>query len=578
MYITFEKVRYKNFLSTGNQFTEIHINKSPKTLIHGTNGSGKTTFVDAIYFALYGKSYRKVNKNSVINYITKKNTVVELEFSVNKHKYKIIRGIKPNVFEIYKDDELVNEESTSIAYQKYLEKFILHMNEKLFTQTVLLGSTNYIPFMLLNAKDRRTVIEGLLDIQLFSVMNELAKIKHTDLTRYENNTKYEIEKAIISITHIQEHIKKTQGNTEELVSSIKNKQKLLSEEYESLDAEVIDLLQQVDVLAEERDKIGESSALSELKNKLQLFANQFDTKIKDNLKRVQFYQENDKCPTCSQDITEDLRDEKVNHHEAKVDEHGDNYRKAIDKIKEHTACLSKIEEHNRQIQLLSTSVSQKQSKMKQNLNSIESLNSNIEEISNKSNTTKEEQDLENLLLEKKKLEESLAETELKIFDYRSALVLLKDSGIKSRIVKTYIPVINKLIKKYLDILEFPIIFKFDEEFNEYIKVRGRDEVTYPNLSEGEKMRVNLSLIFAFRELSVLKNATHCNLIIFDEVADSSLDITGWDAFLRILNDVTRNKSQNVFVISHKGESLLAKFNNDIRFEKRGGRFSEIVKK
>lgn len=577
MLIKFEKVRYKNFLSTGNIFTEIEIDKAHKTLIYGGNGSGKTTFIDAIYFALFGKSYRKVNKDSIVNYINKKQCVVELEFSIRSDQYKVVRGIKPNIFEIYRNGDLVNEEATAAEYQKYLEKFILHMNEKLFTQTVILGSTNYIPFMLLNAKDRRTVVEGLLDIQLFSVMNELAKIKHTELTRYETNTKYEIEKADISINHIKNHIEKSNKDSSEIITGIQKNINALDKDNITLTAESADLAEVIKSKTEERDAIGDTTEINKQINEIRSFATRFDTTIKSNLKKAKFYKENDNCPSCSQSISKMLRGEKVARLEEEIDTNGANYKLAIDKISEYTTLIDQISTIDRDIRALNLELTQKQAKIAQNQNTVAGYKNNIEQINKTVDISKDQAKLITLQDDRNVLQNDLSSCELEIFDYKSVLALLKDNGIKSRIVKMYIPVINNLIKKYLEILEFPIIFKFDEEFNEFIKVRGRDILIYPNLSEGEKMRVNLALIFAFRELAVVRNATHSNLIVFDEVADSSLDSTGWDSFLRILHDVAK-EDQSVFVISHKGEDLMPKFDDHIKFEKKGGQFSEIVDK
>lgn len=576
MYITFEKVRYKNFLSTGNQFTEIDMTASPKTLIHGTNGSGKTTFVDAVFFALYGKSFRKVKKDSVVNYITKKHAMVELEFSIRHNKYKIERGIKPNVFNIYCNDVKVDQESTAHEYQKYLETFILHMNEKLFTQTVLLGSTNYTPFMLLPALDRRNVVESLLDIQIFSVMNELAKDKNKTLLKRYTNTEYEIEKSEISIGHLQNHIDSVHGNRDDLINSIKSKIKMNQQNIDKLEGLRSSYESDMSTYKEKRDAVGKKESLESMISNISNYKSQFVSLINTNNKKIKFYETNDSCPTCSQQIDESLKRSKVEEYETATDKFTNGVIQADKTIDEQKDLLEKYTYWQDQIDTEVDNITTCNQKIDSLEKSIVGFREDIEEIKSKSDVNNQMKSIQEEKKKKKNSKKVLSETQETLIHYKTVLDLLKDDGIKSKIVKTYIPVINKLIKKYLDILDFPILFKFDEGFNEFIKVRGRDEVTFPNLSEGERMRVNLSLIFAFRELAKLRNATHCNLIIFDEVADSSLDITGWDSFLKILKDVCGDGKQNTFIISHKGDEIINKFDRDIKFDKKGGRFSEIV--
>lgn len=576
MFIRFDKIEYRNFLSTGNKYTKIDLRKVPKTVIHGTNGSGKTTFVDALYFALYGKSFRKVKKDSVVNYITGKNTLVKLSFQIRKDSYLIVRGIKPAIFEIFKNDELIPKESTTTLYQQYLETFILHMNEKMFTQTVLLGSTNYTPFMLLPAADRRNVVEALLDIQIFTVMNELAKAKNKELQRRYDNTEYEIEKHDIRISELQKHIDSVQGNQDLLVSQneerITSNQILINETYAKskvIEGDIVEL--------EDKQKlIGHKGAITKLKNSIAIYQKKFVNEISTAKTKSEFYDKNDNCPTCSQEITDELKDIKRLEYTGVVEKYEDGIKQAEEKINEQLEKLSDISTLQFDIDEEKSNVTQNQSAINSWSIEIASFENAIKDIEKSSDVTKDKVRVKSEIDAKTEQEIDLSDTGIDLINYETVLALLKDNGIKTRIVKTYIPVINKLIKKYLDILEFPIVFQFDESFNEFIKVRGRDEVTFPNLSEGERMRVNLSLIFAFRELAKLRNATHCNLIIFDEVADSSLDNTGWDSFLKILNDVCSQGDQNTFVISHKGDQIISKFDRDIRFDKIGGRFSEIV--
>lgn len=576
MFIKFTKIKYKNFLSTGNRFTEIDLIKVPKTVIHGTNGSGKTTFVDALYFALYGKSFRKVKKDSVVNYITKKNALVELDFTIRKDNYKIIRGVKPATFEIYKNDKLVPKDSTTVAYQVHLETFIIHMNEKMFTQTVLLGSTNYTPFMLLGAADRRNVIESLLDIQIFTTMNDLAKGNNRDLTRRYTNIEYEIEKADIKIDGLKKHINSVKGNRDVIIQQNLKKIDENQLKINSYIDEGILLNDTIHSLEQERGLTAVKDTIDKMITSLDGYVASFTTSIRVEKKSLKFYDDNDNCPTCAQIISDELKLEKQ-------EEYGESILKfqnaLIDAQQQATTYSDKHDVWTRltdRIDDLKDEIDQ----IKLDIKEIENTNKNyqdaIDEINSSTDVTSEKKKMKEISEAKDEDKERLDKTSVDLINYETVLALLKDDGIKTRIVKTYIPVINTLIKKYLEILEFPIIFRFDEAFNEYIKVRGRDEVTFPNLSEGERMRVNLSLIFSFRELAKLRNATHCNLIIFDEVADSSLDNTGWDSFLKILNDVCSEGNQNTFIISHKGDQIISKFDRDIKFAKVGGRFSEIL--
>lgn len=576
MYITFNKVKYKNFLSTGNQFTEIDMTASAKTLIHGTNGSGKTTFVDAVYFALYGKSFRKVKKDSVVNYITKKHAVVELDFSIRNDDYKIIRGIKPAKFIISKNGVDVDQESTTTEYQKYLETFILHMNEKLFTQTVLLGSTNYTPFMLLPSADRRNVIESLLDIQIFSTMNELAKDENKLLTRRHSNTEYSIEKTDIAIDHLQDHIDSVTGNRQTMIAQNNNKIDIEEIEIKQCEHLIVKLQAEINLLKDDRDALGKKESIKSMIQALKTYETQFNTLIKKNNKKIEFYHDNDDCPTCSQEISIDVKDKNVHECQESINKFNKAKEQAQQQMNDQRHLLDRVSTIQGIIDRDIDEIATLNQTIKGHRNNITTYEQQIGDIRDSADLSKEETKINEAKREKNKYKKDLVETSESLINYSTVLDLLKDDGIKSRIVKQYIPVINKLIKKYLDILDFPILFKFDEEFNEYIKVRGRDEVTFPNLSEGERMRVNLSLIFAFRELAKLRNATHCNLIIFDEVADSSLDTTGWDSFLKILKDVCSTGNQNTFIISHKGDEIINKFDRDIRFAKKGGRFSEII--
>lgn len=575
MYIHFEKIEYKNFLSSGNNSISIDLDTHPKTLIHGRNGSGKTTFVEAIYFALFGKSFRKANKQTLINYVNKKKTLVTLWFSIRNDKFKIKRGLKPAVFEIYKNNKLIDEAGDARDYQKYLETFILHMGEKLFKQTVLLGSSNYIPFMLLTAADRRIVVENLLDIQIFSVMNELAKAKFSDLSRLDTNLSHEINLIDVSLKHKQSHFEDIKNNSEKLIQEYETDISNLKKKTEQKEKKIVDITASINDIKTERDK----TDLKELKDKqksLSYYHQFMLTKTADKQKQLDFYNHNDVCPVCSQDIDKDHKNVVISSLVVDIDKFETGVQKADEMLAEILDAIKTISSCNDDIMGLEAEISLINSEIGSHQKEIETIINKVAGIRNHSSETKLKTEIHEIEEKKTALQEKHVGIKGKITNYETVLKLLKDDGIKTRIIKTYIPIINKLIKKYLDILNFPITFRFDESFNEYIVVRGREDIGYSNLSEGEKMRVNLALIFAFRELSSLRNATHCNILIFDEIADSSLDFSGWEAFLQILKDTS--KKQNVFVISHKGDSIISKFDCDIKFIKPSGRFSEIVDK
>ena len=570
--IIFEKVRWKNFLSTGNWFTEIDFTRSPNTLIIGSNGSGKSTILDALTFGLFGKPFRKINKPQLPNSINEKECVVEIEFKVGKKEYKIIRGIKPNIFEIYQDGKLLNQDAASRDYQEVLEKNILKLNFKSFTQIVILGSASFTPFMQLSAADRRNIIEDLLDIQIFSSMNGLVKEKMVEIKDASAKIKYDMdltaEKIELQKQNIEEHKKHNDAEIE------KKKQEIITSETQIGHLQIdIELIQKhIDVLT---SKILNKDAVEAKRTKLSNLENQLSNNLRKLDKEVQFYEDNHDCPTCKQTITQDWKEKQILEKQTKKGDITsaltDIEKKIADAnniINEMLKITKHINDHNSEVIKHNASITA--------INKyVAKLNAEITELS----TRKDNLEEENTKL--KELREKLAglvEKQKQIADekqyYEFASTLLKDTGIKTKIIKQYLPVMNKLINKYLTAMDSFINFNLNENFEETIKSRHRDDFSYHNFSEGEKMRIDLAILFTWRQIAKLKNSVNTNLLILDEVFDSSLDTVGTDEFLKLMYDI--GQDTNVFVISHKGDQLFDKFRSVIRFEKKNN-FSRIAK-
>lgn len=570
--IIFEKVRWKNFLSTGNWFTEIDFTRSPNTLIIGSNGSGKSTILDALTFGLFGKPFRKINKPQLPNSINEKECIVEIEFKVGKKSYKIIRGIKPNTFEIYQEGKLLNQDAAARDYQEVLEKNILKLNFKSFTQIVILGSASFTPFMQLSAADRRNIIEDLLDIQIFSSMNSLVKEKMVEIKDASAKIKYDMdltaEKIELQKQNIEEHKKHNDAEIE------KKKQEIITSETQIGHLQIdIELIQKhINVLT---SKILNKDAVEAKRTKLSNLENQLSNNLRKLDKDVKFYEDNHDCPTCKQTITQDWKEKQILEKQVKKGDISialtDIEKKIADAnnvINEMLKITKHINEHNSEVIKHNASITA--------INKyVAKLNAEITELS----TRKDNLEEENTKL--KELREELAELVKKqkqIADekqyYEFAGTLLKDTGIKTKIIKQYLPIMNKLINKYLTAMDSFINFNLNENFEETIKSRHRDDFSYHNFSEGEKMRIDLAILFTWRQIAKLKNSVNTNLLILDEVFDSSLDTVGTDEFLKLMYDI--GQDTNVFVISHKGDQLFDKFRSVIRFEKKNN-FSRIAK-
>ena len=546
--IHFNNIRWKNLLSTGNQFIEIQLDKNPTTLIIGENGSGKSTILDALTFALFGKPFRKVNKPQLVNSVNNGGTIAEIEFTIGSKDYKIRRGIKKNIFEIYVDGKRLNQDAKIADQQEYLENTILKLNYKSFTQIVVLGSASFTPFMQLKLTDRRAIIEDLLDIQIFSVMNGLLKIRISENKeeRSTNNVKIELTDGHIGTTQeLINNLKKTKKN------QIENNQKDIKKNEE----EITKLNGGNKKLLESMKDDGTQKRLDDLLK----FQSGIERKIMKLEQEIEFYEQNDTCSTCSQELSEEHKEKMIGDHHGKMHESGTALLSLANKIEDSKSQINKITKiqttiahQQNQIQAINSYIT----KLKDQIEEIENRDDDVGEKTNKLKELKEELKTRNEQREHLSFTKQL---------YETAYVLLKDTGIKTRIIKQYLPIMNKLVNKYLASMDFFVSFNLDENFNETIKSRHRDEFTYDSFSEGEKMRIDLALLFTWRTIAKMKNSVNTNLLILDEVFDSSLDANGTEEFLTIINNL--QGKQNIFIISHKGDTMNDKFNNTIKFEK-----------
>jgi DNA repair exonuclease SbcCD ATPase subunit len=568
--IIFKTVRWKNFLSTGNAFTEINLLGNKSTLIVGHNGSGKSTMLDAISFGLFGKPHRSINKPQLVNSINNKSCIVEVEFSVGQNNYKIIRGIKPQVFEIWKNDTMINQSSHAKEYQKILEQNILKLNHKCFHQVVVLGSSSFIPFMQLAASHRREVIEDLLDINVFSKMNIILRDRVNSLKDKIKDISYNIDLSKNKIDTQQKYIKDVKSLTDQALASKKEKIDSNYIQIQELQSTNTNLSAEVESVQPKIEE--EVNKLHDKKQSLLQYTAQFKQQMATVVKDAKFYEENVKCPTCSQDIDEDFRTEKLTSAKDKAKE----LKSAMDRATtESTSIESSLSIANESL----TEIRNKQHNIHSNNQSISRLQNEIRDLE-ADLTGSAVADLEAAQKDLNKYNDernSLLEDKFKLSDeysYNQVMSeMLKDTGIKTKIIKQYLPVINKLVNQYLQVLDFFVHFDLDESFSETIRSRHRDEFTYQSFSEGEKQRIDLALLFTWRQIAKMKNSVATNLLILDETFDSSLDHEGVDNLLKIL--YTLGDNTNIFVISHKGEILDGKFNSKIEFKKEKN-FSKIA--
>ena len=567
--VIFTKVRWKNFLSTGNTLTEIQLDQNPSTLVVGENGAGKSTILDALCFALFNKPFRQISKSQLLNSINQREAVVEVEFNTQNKVIKIVRGIKPNVFEIYVDGVMINQNANAKDYQKHLEQQILKFNYRSFTQVVILGSSTFIPFMQLRSQARREVVEDILDIKIFSLMNLVLKTKVREVNTNLTDTKYSHDLTENKIELQEKYIEDSKNNRDNLLTEktnlISNNEEEIFEnkkretELQQSTNTFLEAMKGEDVVITKRDKLKDV---------------QFSLKDKHNREStlITFFEENDECPTCEQHIDKTFKSEKIKQNQTSVTKLEEGLNKMSDEMK-------KVENKLKEYKKLSGAIQKNEveiGKYRSTITQLEKFNSKLDtEIKQILENEVGKEDIKRLDKLKEKLY-SLDSTSKKykeeLFYFDVARNLLQDSGIKTKIVKQYLPIMNKLVNTYLSSMDFFCNFNLDENFNETIKSRYRDDFSYANFSEGEKMRIDLALLFTWRAIAKMKNSTNTNLLILDEIFDSSLDASGTDDFLKILNTFG---NENVFVISHKQDILFDKFRHTIKFEKNRN-FSHVV--
>ena len=568
--IIFKTLSYRNFLSTGNYKTTIELTRNNNTLVSGDNGAGKSTMLDALTYALFGRSFRGIKIPQLTNSINDKDCEVEIEFSVGRDEYKIIRGLKPKIFEIYRNGDLLDQDAKSRDYQKILEDQILKMTYKSFCQVVILGSSNYIPFMKLSASDRRFVVENLLDIDVFSVMNTLVRSRLQIIKEYVRDIDNNIEIAKSKIDGKKKLIDTLEKKSNDSVEKYKEEIEESKKQIEEFKNEIMVCQKNIDELLE---GIKEKNSVSETLLKAESLEKQLKSKVKAINTNIKFYEENDTCPSCKQDID-------ITHKENVFKERGEKKKhteETIVLLEEHIVKtekkLSAINSILEEVNTIEKKVNGHQNQISVSLQYIDKMQNNIDEVITEGTETQDTKDeLNQLIGEGKQYVNKRKELIEDKHYYSIAYTLLKDTGIKAKIIKHYLPIMNKLINKYLGDMDFFCQFNLDENFNETIKSRHRDEFTYHSFSEGERLRIDLSLLLAWREIARLKNSVNCNLLILDEVFDSSLDAVGTEEFLKLLK--TFGNRANVFVISHKSDTMTDKFDNHIVFEKKNN-FSSI---
>ena len=569
--ILFKKIRWRNFLSTGNQFTEVDFTESKTSLIIGSNGSGKSTILDALTFALFNKPFRKITKGQLINTINEKECIVEIEFSVGKIEWKVVRGIKPNVFEIYKDDKILDQNSAANDQQKWLEEQVLKLNYKSFTQIVVLGSASFVPFMQLTAPNRREVIEDLLDIKIFSVMGlmlrERIRGSNERLREFSIRNNLVEEKIDMQKTFIEE----LEASGKKDVSEKKNKLKEINGEINAYEGELQEMSDELNVLNKDVEMFsGSNKKLRKLGN----LRGKLSQKVSTITEEHKFFTDNTVCPTCTQSIEESFRIDRINDAKSKAKELEKGYKELEEAIRLEEERETQFKEFTKEASKLTHEISKTSTRISGLQNQTRDIEQEIQRIrEQRESRTTERHALDKLVGELEALQKDQSkENENNIYN-DFAYSLMKDGGVKSKIIKRYLPLMNQQINKYLQLMDFYINFSLDEEFKESVKSPVHDKFSYESFSEGEKMRIDLALLFTWREIARMKNSASTNLLILDEIFDSSLDGFGTEYFTKIIKYVVSDA--NVFVISHKTEDLIDSFDRVIRFEKTKG-FSKLL--
>jgi DNA repair exonuclease SbcCD ATPase subunit len=568
--IIFEKIRWRNFLSTGNHFTEIALDTNSTTLIVGNNGAGKSTVLDALTFSLFGKPFRRINKPQLANSVNERDCLVEVEFSISNVEWKVRRGIKPNIFEIYRNGSLLDQNSASLDQQRWFEQTVLKMNYKSFTQIVILGSGNFTPFMQLSAANRREVIEDLLDIKIFSSMNSLVKDKirekREDVKVLEIKKDSLTDRVNMQRDFIDEVEKRGNANInahKEKIANLSMEIGICTDENETTAKRIEDLTEELEDVKGSKDKL---KKLGSLKGKI-------SQKVVTVAEEHKFFNENTVCPTCKQDIEESFRLNRIEDTQNKAKELQTGFLELERAIKDEEERECKFINVSTEVTKLTHGISQNNIQISGLQRQVRDLESEIQRITDQlANRNTEHEKLENYESSLSDIYDTLSSRKQEINNHEFVFNLLKDSGVKSKIIKKYLPLINQQVNRYLQMMDFYINFTLDDEFNETVQSPIHEDFSYASFSEGEKMRIDLALLFTWREVAKFKNSVNTNLLIMDEVFDSSLDGFGTEEFLRIIRFVVKNA--NIFVISHKS-GLEEKFNKLIRFEKVKG-FSVMV--
>ena len=560
--ITFKNIKYKNFLSTGNTPIEVKLNKANTTLIVGANGSGKSTLLDALCFVLFNKPFRIIKKEQMINTVNNGDCLIELEFEVGTNSYLVRRGIKPNIFEIYQNDKLLNQDASSLDYQRYLENNIMRLNYRSFLQVVLLGSSSYEPFMKMKPRYRREVVEEILDIRVFGLMDLILRPQQSELTRNVTDLSHKCD---LIESKYETELKHYNAISDLNMNDLDGKKRLLEKNGQAN----YDYNRKIDKLNDElerhRDSIKDQSKEQAKMTKLSKLEAKIEQNLETHKKNLDFFEQNDNCPTCTQSIELDFKGERIKLEEGKLSTLNEGMTQIMSEISKQEEHLNAMDKISKKVYEMNVEVS----KLQTSVEELDKYSNNIhEEIKSLQNKQTDGRDIEKQLEQLKiDLEESKVERD-KILDQQKYVnvlrTILNDKGAKSQIIKKYVPIMNNLINQYLQSMEFFISFHLDEEFNETVKSRFRDTFNYNNFSEGEKMRIDLALLFTWRHIAKMKNSVNTNLLILDEIFDSSLDGQGTDDFFKIIKTMTK---ENIFIISHKGDILFDRFTEVVRFEK-----------
>jgi len=560
--ITFKKIRYKNFLSTGNTPIEIDLHKSNTTLIVGSNGSGKSTLLDALCFVLFNRPFRIIKKEQMVNTVNNGDCEIVVEFEVGTKQYKIIRGIKPNIFEIYQNGQLINQDASNIDYQKYLENNIMRLNYRSFLQVVLLGSSSYEPFMKMKPRYRREVVEEILDIRVFGLMDLILRPQQTELTKNVTELRHKCD---LIESKYETELKHYKAISDLNLNDLDGKKKTLEKNGEA-SYQYHKKIEELNIELESyQDKVKYKDKEQAKLNKLSKLEAKIEQNLSTHKKNLDFFQENETCPTCTQPLEAEFRGEKIAYEKGKLVTLNDGMKKLMEEIAKQEELITAMEKMSNKMYELNVDVS----KLQTSIDEINKYSNNIHEeikaLENKQTDGKEiEKHLEQLKID---LENTKVERD-KIIEQKGYVDILReilnDKGAKAQIIRKYVPIMNTLINQYLQAMDFFISFHLDEEFNETVKSRFRDTFNYNNFSEGEKMRIDLALLFTWRQIAKMKNSVNTNLLVLDEIFDSSLDGQGTDDFFKIIKTMTK---ENIFIISHKGDILFDKFTNIVRFEK-----------